>query len=135
MKTVLRIVVIIFAMTVLITTAIEAREVVQPGPVVSLGQFTSNLAGTGHHVIACEISLELIAKDKAIELLQTPGWIVRVRHEIFAFLRGKNYNEFTGAEGTMQLAKDIRKLLNEILPDVEGESPIVNVWFESIILQ
>ena len=40
---------------------IGAGRVIQnPGPIVSIGQFTSNLAGAGRHVLDCTLSLELV---------------------------------------------------------------------------
>lgn len=118
------------------TNEIGAGRVIQnPGPVVSIGQFTSNLAGAGRHVIDCMLSLELVEKDGASALIQTPGWLNRIRSEIFMLLKDRVYDDLTSAEGALQLAADIKRSLNRMLPDVGGEAPVVNVLFESMILQ
>ncbi|MBQ7560124.1 MAG: flagellar basal body-associated FliL family protein [Synergistaceae bacterium] len=115
---------------------IGAGRVIQnPGPIVSIGQFTSNLAGAGRHVIDCNLALELVEKDGASALIQTPGWLNRIRSEIFMLLKDRVYDDLTSAEGALQLAGDIKRSLNRMLPDVGGEAPVVNVLFESMILQ
>ena len=111
------------------------RVVQNPGPIVSIGQFTSNLAGAGRHVIDCTLSLELVEKDGASALIQTPGWMNRIRSEIFMLMKDRVYDDLMSAEGALQLAGDIKRALNRMLPDVGGEAPIVNVLFESMILQ
>ncbi|MBQ7151041.1 MAG: flagellar basal body-associated FliL family protein [Synergistaceae bacterium] len=118
------------------TNEIGAGKVIQnPGPIVSIGQFTSNLAGTGRHVIDCSLALELVEKDGASALIQTPGWLNRIRSEIFMLMKDRVYDDLTSAEGALQLAGDIKRALNRMLPDVGGEAPVVNVLFESMILQ
>lgn len=68
-------------------------------------------------------------------MIQTPGWLNRIRSEIFMLLKDRVYDDLTSAEGALQLAGDIKRSLNRMLPDVGGEAPIVNVLFESMILQ
>lgn len=111
------------------------REIAAPGPIVSIGEFTSNLAGAGRHVISFSLSLELINRDEATTLLQNAGWLVRIRNEIFLLVKDKVYDDLNSAEGTLQFAGDIKRALNAILPDFAGEAPIVQVLFESIVLQ
>ena len=118
------------------TNEIGTGRIIQnPGPIVPIGQFTSNLAGAGRHVLDCTLSLELIEKEGASALVQTPGWMNRIRSEIFMLIKDRVYDDLTSAEGTVQFAGDIKRSLNRMLPDVGGEAPIVNVLFESIILQ
>ncbi len=118
------------------TNEIGAGRVIQnPGPVVPIGQFTSNLAGPGRHVLDCTLSLELVEKDGATALVQMPGWMNRIRSEIFMLIKDRVYDDLTSAEGALQFAGDIKRSLNRMLPDVGGEAPIVNVLFESMILQ
>ncbi len=50
-------------------------------------------------------------------------------------MKDRVYDDLTSAEGALQLAGDIKRSLNRMLPDVGGEAPIVNVLFESMILQ
>ncbi len=111
------------------------KVIKEPGPVVSIGQFTSNLAGAGRHVIDCTLALELIDKDGASALIQSPGWMNRIRSEIFMLMKDRVYDDLMSAEGALQLAGDIKRSLNRMLPDVGGEAPIVGVLFESMILQ
>ena len=111
------------------------REIAEPGPIVSIGEFTSNLAGAGRHVISFTLSLELINKEEASALLQNAGWLVRIRNEIFLLVKDKVYDDLNSAEGTLQFAGDIKRALNAILPDFGGEAPIVQVLFESIVVQ
>lgn len=113
----------------------QGRVIQNPGPMVPIGQFTSNLAGTGRHVLDCSLTLELIEKDGASALVQTPGWMSRIRSEIFMLMKDKIYEDLVSAEGTLQFAGDIKRALNRMLPDVGGEAPVVNVLFESMILQ
>ena len=118
------------------TNEVGTGKVVQePGPIISIGTFTSNLAGTGRHVIDCDLSLELIDKEGSSALVQAPGWMNRIRSEIFMLMKDRVYDDLTSAEGALQLAGDIKRSLNRMLPDVGGEAPIVNVLFERIILQ
>ena len=115
---------------------IGAGKVIQnPGPIVSIGEFTSNLAGAGRHVISFGLSLELVEKEGAAALIQTPGWLMRIRNEVFMLVKDRVYDDLTGAEGTLQFAGDVKRALNKMLPDVGGEAPITNVLFESIVLQ
>ena len=115
---------------------IGAGKVIQnPGPIVSIGEFTSNLAGAGRHVISFGLSLELVEKEGAAALIQTPGWLMRIRNEVFMLVKDRVYDDLTSAEGTLQFAGDVKRALNKMLPDVGGEAPIQNVLFESIVLQ
>ena len=111
------------------------RVIKDPGPIVSIGEFTSNLAGAGRHVISFGLSLELVEKEGAAALIQTPGWLMRIRNEVFMLVKDRVYDDLTSAEGTLQFAGDIKRALNAILPDFGGEAPIVQVLFESIVVQ
>ena len=113
----------------------QGRVIQNPGPVVPIGQFTSNLAGAGRHVLDCTLSLELVEKEGASALVQAPGWMNRIRSEIFMLIKDRVYDDLTSAEGALQFAGDIKRSLNRMLPDVGGEAPIVNVLFDSIVIQ
>lgn len=112
----------------------EGRQVKAPGPIVSVGEFTSNLAGAGKHVISFTMSLELL-NDKAAEIVQAPGWLLRIKNEVLLMVKDKVYDDMTSAEGALQFAGDIKRSLNAILPEIKGEAPIVQVLFESFVLQ
>lgn len=115
-------------------SAVEERQVKAPGPIVSVGEFTSNLAGAGRHVISFTLSLELL-DDKAAEIVQAPGWLLRIKNEVLLIVKDKVYDDLTSAEGALQFAGDIKRTLNSILPEIKGEPLIVQVLFETFVLQ
>ena len=112
-----------------------SHEIAAPGPILSIGEFTSNLAGAGRHVISFTLSLELMDNEEAVAVIQNPGWLVRIRNEVLLIVKDKVYDDLTSAEGTLQFAGDIKRVLNSILPNINGEAPIVQVLFESLVLQ
>lgn len=112
----------------------EAAPIKNPGPIVSVGEFTSNLAGGGRHVISFTLSLELL-DEKAVEIVQAPGWLLRIRNEVLLIVKDKVYDDLTSAEGTLQFAGDIKRTLNSILPEIKGEPAVVQVLFEAFVLQ
>ena len=114
--------------------AVETRQVRAPGPIVSVGEFTSNLAGAGRHVITFTLSLELL-NEKAVEVVQAPGWLLRIKNEVLLIVKDKVYEDLTSAEGALQFAGDIKRTLNSILPESKGEPLIVQALFESFVLQ
>jgi len=105
-----------------------------PGPIVSIGEFTSNLAGSGRHIIQFTASLEAL-NSKAVETINSQGWFSRIRNEILLIVKDKIYEDLTSAEGALQLAEEIRRTLNAQLPQVNGEAPVVRVLFDSFVLQ
>lgn len=113
----------------------QGKVIQNPGPVVSIGQFTSNLAGAGRHVLDCTLSLELVEKEGASALVQSPGWMNRIRSTIFMLIKDRKYDDLNSAEGALHFAGDIKRELNSMLPDVGGEPPVTNVLFESMIIQ
>ena len=116
--------------------AAKAREVAEPGPIVTIGEFTSNLAGAGRHVVSFTVSLELVNKKEEIAAaVQNMGWLVRIKNEILLIAKDKTYDDLNSAEGTVQFQGDIKRVLNSILPNVGGEAPIAQVLFESFVLQ
>jgi flagellar FliL protein len=105
-----------------------------PGPIVSIGEFTSNLAGTGRNIASFTVALEA-SSSAAADTILSPGWLLRVRNEILMMARDKIFEDLTNAEGTLQFAGEIQRALNAMLPSVRGEVPIVSVLFESFVLQ
>lgn len=115
--------------------SLDSRTTVkEPGPIVSVGEFTSNLAGSGRHVISFTVSLEVL-NAKAAETVSAPGWILRVKNEILLIVKDKIYEDLTSAEGALQFAEEIKRSLNAQLPDVKGEAPVTRVLFETFVLQ
>ena len=112
----------------------EDRRVAEPGPIVSVSEFTSNLAGSGRHVISFALSLET-SSGRAAETITSPGWYLRVRNEILLIVKDKVFEDLTSAEGALQFAEEIKRALNSMLPTVRGEIPVVRVLFESFVVQ
>ena len=66
----------------------EGSKVAEPGPIVSVGEFTSNLAGTGRHIISFTASLETL-NAKAAEVVNSAGWHSRIRNEILLIVKDR----------------------------------------------
>lgn len=114
--------------------SLDTKKVSNPGPIVSVGEFTSNLAGSGKHVISFTVSLETI-NDKAAELIGSAGWLLRIKNEILLIVKDKVYEDLTSAEGALQFAGEIKRAMNAQLPEIKGEVPVVRVLFETFVLQ
>ncbi|GHS97226.1 hypothetical protein AGMMS50276_16930 [Synergistales bacterium] len=111
----------------------SARVMDTPGPIVSLGEFTSNLAGSGRHVITFGLSLEALNDQAAATV--SGVWLPRVKNAVLLLVKDRVYEDLTSAEGALAFSEDIKKTLNAQLPDVRGEVPVVRVLFESFVLQ
>ncbi|GHV33150.1 hypothetical protein FACS1894187_00680 [Synergistales bacterium] len=111
----------------------NARSINNPGPIVSLGEFTSNLAGSGRHVITFGLSLEIL-NNQAAETV-SGVWLPRVKNAVLLLVKDKVYEDLTSAEGALQFSEEIKRTLNSQLPDIKGEVPVVRVLFESFVLQ
>jgi flagellar FliL protein len=111
-----------------------AKSVDAPGPLVSVGEFTSNLAGSGRHVISFTVSLETLTNPKAAETVGG-AWLPRIKNEILLIVKDKVYEDLTSAEGTLQFAEEIKRALNAQLPEINGEAPVMRVLFETFVLQ
>ncbi len=110
------------------------KKVADPGPIVTVGEFTSNLAGSGKHVISFTVSLETL-NAKAAEMVSSTGWLLRIKNEILLIVKDKIYEDLTSAEGALQFSSEIKRTLNAQLPEIKGEAPIVRVLFETFVLQ
>ena len=109
-------------------------KVPPPGPVVSIGDFTCNLAGSGRHIINIVASLEVL-NAKAEETISLAAWHSRIRNEILLIVKDKIYEDLTSAEGMLQLSEEIKRSLNALLPQINGEAPVVRVMFDTFIIQ
>ncbi|MDR1978003.1 MAG: flagellar basal body-associated FliL family protein [Synergistaceae bacterium] len=112
----------------------DAKKVAEPGPIVPIGEFTSNLAGSGKHVISFTVSLEAL-NAKAAEAISAAGWLLRIKNEILLIVKDKIYEDLTSAEGALQFSEEIKRALNAQLPEIRGEAPVVRVLFETFVLQ
>jgi flagellar FliL protein len=111
-----------------------ATSVAEPGPVIPIGEFTSNLAGSGRHIISFSVAIEAL-NARVIEIVNSVGWHSRIRNEILLIVKDKIYEDLTSAEGALQFAEEIKRTLNSMLPQVQGETPVVRVLFETFVLQ
>jgi flagellar FliL protein len=116
------------------SAASDSKQVPDPGPIVAIGEFTSNLAGSGKHVISFNVSLEAL-NARAAEVISAAGWLLRIKNEILLIVKDKIYEDLTSAEGALQFSEEIKRSLNAQLPEIKGEAPVVRVLFESFVLQ
>jgi flagellar FliL protein len=112
----------------------SATTTAAPGPVLSVGEFTVNLAGTVNRMLSFSVSLELL-NAKADDMIKSQKWETRMRSEILLITKDKMYEDLTKAEGVVQFGEEIKRTLNKVLPSLKGEMPVVRVMFESFILQ
>ncbi len=111
-----------------------STKIEEPGPVFFVGDFISNLSGTGSHVVNFKLSLEMEG-PKSMEMVSSPSWLARIKNEVILLTKDRVFEELTSAEGIMNLAEDIRRTLNSILPPMKEKPPVVRVLFEGFVLQ
>ena len=107
----------------------------EPGPIIPVGEFTCNLAGSGRSILNFAVSLETTPDSKAVDIINSIGWHTRIRNEILLIVKDKIYEDLTSAEGALQLSEEIKRSLNAQLPQLKGETLIARVLFDSFILQ
>ncbi len=113
----------------------QAREKIEePGPVFFVGDFISNLAGPGNHVVNFKVSLEM-SGPKAVETISSPGWLARVKNEIILLAKDRIFEDLTNAEGVLSLAEDIKRTINGIMHATRDKTPVTRVLFEGFVLQ
>ncbi len=105
-----------------------------PGPVVPLGGFTVNLADKEVHVLRAQVSVELTS-EKAGEDIAQPSWQSLLRNDILLILKDQRYEDLRSGEGMLELAQQIKRRLNAILPLVDAKPPVLRVLFEEFIIQ
>ena len=111
-----------------------STQIEEPGPVFPVGDFISNLSGAGNHVVNFKLALE-VEGPKSMEMISSPSWLARIRNEVILLTKDRVFEELTNAEGIMNLAEDIKRTLNSILPPVKEKPPVVRVLFEGFVLQ
>jgi flagellar FliL protein len=112
----------------------DTKAAAVPGPIISVGEFTVNLAGTGNRISSFTVSLELL-NTKINDAIKEQNWAPRIRNEILLIAKDKVYEDLTKAEGVVQFGEQIKRVLNTILPLTKGEVAIVRVMFETFVLQ
>ncbi len=105
-----------------------------PGPVVPLGGFTVNLADKEVHVLRAQIALELTS-DKAGKEIAQPSWQSLLRNDVLLLLKDQRYDDMRSGEGMLELAQQLKRRLNAILPLVDRKPPVLRVLFEEFIIQ
>lgn len=111
-----------------------ASKIEEPGPVFFVGDFISNLGGTGGHVVNFKLSLEM-SDPKAIEMIASPNWLARIKNEIILLAKDRVFDDLTSAEGVLSLAEDIKRTINSIMPTIGEKAPVMRVLFEGFVLQ
>ncbi|MBL3538762.1 flagellar basal body-associated FliL family protein [Aminivibrio sp.] len=106
----------------------------EPGPVFFVGDFISNLAGAGNHVVNFKLSMEM-SSPRALEMIASPSWLARVKNEVILLTKDRLFEDLTNAEGILALAEDIKRTINAIMPPVRDKAPVVRVLFEGFVLQ
>ena len=109
-------------------------KIAVPGPIISVGEFTVNLAGAGNRILNFSVSVETL-NAKADALIKNQNWTPRIKHEINLLAKDRVFEDLTKSEGVIQFGEQIKRTLNTILPQINGEVLIVRVMFESFILQ
>ncbi len=59
----------------------SGTKIEEPGPVFFVGDFISNLAGAGNHVVNFKLSMEM-SGPKALEMISSQNWLARVKNEV-----------------------------------------------------
>ncbi|MBP6332153.1 MAG: flagellar basal body-associated FliL family protein [Aminivibrio sp.] len=112
----------------------SGTKIEEPGPVFFVGDFISNLAGAGNHVVNFKLSMEM-SGPKALEMISSQNWLARVKNEVILLTKDRVFEDLTNAEGILSLAEDIKRTVNAIMPPVRDMVPVVRVLFEGFILQ
>ncbi|MCX7828449.1 MAG: flagellar basal body-associated FliL family protein [Thermanaerothrix sp.] len=112
------------------------EKLLPPGPTVSVGNFTINLADPEPHLIQLGVTLEMEDPDAAA-LLSDAGWMSRVKNEIILTVKDRRYDELKSSEGAQILAQDLRGRLNSLLPRTKKDDKVAvrQVLFDQFMLQ
>lgn len=93
--------------------------------VISLGQFTTNLADYGRF-IRVTVDIE-VNSSKAQEIT---GMASELKTDIYALLRSRSYAELGGESGLRSLQQDMREVLAQKCPGA-----VSNVYFSEFLIQ
>ena len=69
------------------------------------------------------------------EVINSAERLSKIKSEILLIAKKKVYEDLTSRKDALQLAEEIKRALNSQLPNVRGEVPVVQVLFESFIMQ
>ena len=109
-------------------------KIAVPGPIVSAGEFTVNLAGAGNRILSFSVSLEIVSA-KAENVIMTQNWTPRIRSEILLIAKDKVFDDLTKAEGVVQFGEQVKRTLNTVLPRINEEVFVERVMFDTFVLQ
>lgn len=108
--------------------AVAGQEVKRSGPMVDLGEYTTNLSGNeGANYIKVKITFE-VSNEEAVKELETKAPMVK--HLINSVLRGKSKEELNEKDGMDKLAQLLKKAVNQKM--VEGR--ILETYFPSFVI-
>jgi len=117
------------------TVASASGEAIDtPGPICSMGDFTTNLSGLDGGIVSFSVALET-SGAKALEILQQENWKMRITNEILLVTKGKTAGELRNAEGVLELAEEIKQSINSMVPASKEQVPVKRVLFQSFVLQ
>jgi flagellar basal body-associated protein FliL len=114
----------------------SADSMPDPGPMMELGQFTSNLADQESHIVRLKVTVEL-ADARVFERLNGSGagWSIMMKDEVMKTLKDQRYDSVRFTEGMEKLKQDLKTRLNAILPRENGVAAINKVLFDEYMTQ
>lgn len=110
------------------------RAIEPPGPTFEVGEFNVNLADQEPHLVNFKLVLELTSQ-RALQTVSDPSWGPRIKNEVIMAVKDRRYVDLLTSEGVLELAADLRKRLNSILPYAEGKPPVKGVFFTQFLVQ
>lgn len=100
----------------------------QSGPMVDLGEYTTNLSGNeGANYIKVKITFE-VSTEEAVKEMETKAPMVK--HLINSVLRSKSKEELNEKDGMDKLAQLLKKTVNQKM--IEGR--ILETYFPSFVI-
>ncbi|GHV28851.1 hypothetical protein FACS1894167_06950 [Synergistales bacterium] len=111
-------------------------KILDPGPMVELGQFTSSLADPDPHIIKVKVTAELNGVPISERLQTAPGWDVTMKDLVLKTLKEQRYDDVRLAEGMESLKQELKTRLNAILPkDDDGNAAVRRILFDEYLTQ
>lgn len=90
---------------------------VQPGVIVDLGEFVTNLAdNSGRRLVKAQFVLEVVDEKAQAVLNDNQD---RARSAVLALLRSKTVADLHGGDGHRQLELEIRDIVNSVVTDAQ----------------
>ncbi|UCH94567.1 MAG: flagellar basal body-associated FliL family protein, partial [Candidatus Aminicenantes bacterium] len=101
-----------------------------------LETFTVNLDDPfGRRYVECVLNLVLNDKSLVPGIKENELIIAKIRHDIFMTISAKSYKELKGTAGKITLFEEIQMRVNEILKELMGVEPVVEVLQTKFLMQ